>query len=88
VFFFYYNILGFIAINNDDYDMDVILQTGLPSGFYCDVYNGNKVNNTCTGMVVRVKDDGTARIKISKESEDPVVAIHIESKIKTVLLRN
>ena len=34
---------AFIAINNDGYYMDETLQTGLPSGSYCDIISGNKV---------------------------------------------
>ena len=33
---------AFIAINNDKQILDKNLQTGLPSGNYCDIISGNK----------------------------------------------
>lgn len=72
---------AFIAINNEDYAMDVTLQTGLPGGQYCDIISGNKVNNSCTGKVVTVNSDGTMRVYIKFFEEDPVIAIHAESKL-------
>ena len=74
-------ILAFIAINNDDFAMDVTIQTGLSAGIYCDVNSGDKVNNACTGKSITVNNDGTARIQITYYSEDPIIAIHIESKL-------
>lgn len=79
--FNFFIIKAFIAINNDNFGMDVTLQTGLPSGTYCDVNSGNKVNGACTGRTVNVNGDGTARINIPYYQEDPVIAIHIESKL-------
>ena len=78
---YYLNVLAFIAINNDDFGMDVTIQTGLPSGTYCDVNSGYKQNNSCTGRTVTVNGDGTARIQITYYNEDPVIAIHINSKL-------
>jgi alpha-amylase len=74
-------IQAFIAINNDDFAMDATLQTGLSAGTYCDVNSGDKVNNACTGKSVTVNGDGTARIQITYYLEDPVIAIHIDSKL-------
>lgn len=73
---------AFIAINNEEFAMDKTLQTGLPQGDYCDVISGEKVNNnTCSGEKIHVNGDGTARIVIKWYSDDPVVAIHLESKL-------
>ena len=72
---------AFIAINNDDYAMDVNLQTGLSGGSYCDIISGSKVNNQCTGKTINVNADGTTKIYIKYFDEDPVVAIHAESKL-------
>jgi len=72
---------AFIAINNDAFAMDATLKTGLPSGTYCDVNSGDKVNGACTGRTVTVNGDGTARINIKFYEEDPIIAIHIESKL-------
>ena len=71
---------GFIAINNEDYQMNMSLQSGLPSGQYCDIISGNKVNGQCTGKVITVNGDGTVNLSI-KNDEDPVVAIHIDVKL-------
>lgn len=71
---------AFIAINNDAYSMDGTRQTGLPSGTYCDIISGGKVNGQCTGKSIQVNGDGSANLSI-KNDEDPVVAIHIESKL-------
>ncbi|RXN11361.1 pancreatic alpha-amylase-like isoform X2 [Labeo rohita] len=40
---------GFIIINNDDWALDVTLNTGLPMGTYCDVISGDKSGSSCTG---------------------------------------
>jgi alpha-amylase len=72
---------GFIVINNEDFGMDVTLQTGLPAGQYCDIINGNKVNNACTGKTVTVGSDGTARLNIKNNEQNPMIAIHFDSKL-------
>jgi alpha-amylase len=73
--------LAFIAINNDDFAMDATIQTGLSAGTYCDINSGDKVNNVCSGKSVTVNSDGTARIQITYFLEDPVIAIHVDSKL-------
>lgn len=72
---------AFIAINNDEYAMDVQLQTGLPGGSYCDIISGNKINGSCSGKTINVNSDGTAKIYIKYFDTDPVIAFHIESKL-------
>ena len=72
---------AFIAINNEVFGMDVKLQTGLPGGTYCDINSGNKVNGACTGRQVNVNSDGTAQIAIKYYEEDPIIAIHEQSKL-------
>jgi alpha-amylase len=72
---------GFIAINNEDFGMDVTLQTGLPAGQYCDIISGNKVASSCTGKVVTVSADGSARINISNTEQNPMIAIFANSKL-------
>jgi len=71
---------AFIAINNEGYSMDVTRQTGLPAGKYCDIISGNLINGQCTGKTVEVYNGGTVNLSI-KNDDDPVVAIHIESKL-------
>ena len=72
---------AFLAINNDNYAMDVTLQTGMPGGAYCDLISGNKINGSCTGKTITVNSDGTLRVYIKYYDEDPVIAIHAESKL-------
>ncbi|KAB5535973.1 hypothetical protein PHYPO_G00123990 [Pangasianodon hypophthalmus] len=72
---------GFIAINNDGWALDATLNTGLPSGTYCDVISGQKEGSTCTGKRVQVGSDGRAYFKINNTDEDPFVAIHVNAKL-------
>jgi alpha-amylase len=72
---------AFIAINNEDYSMDVTLKTGLPGGVYCDIISGNKINGSCTGKSLTVSGDGSLRVNIRNDQEDPMIAIHLESKL-------
>ncbi|XP_067892666.1 pancreatic alpha-amylase-like isoform X3 [Heterodontus francisci] len=72
---------GFIAINNDSWNMDVTLQTGLPAGTYCDVISGQKEANRCTGLQVDVTANGKASLQISNTAEDPILAIHVDAKL-------
>jgi len=72
---------GFIAINNDDYELNETFQTCLPAGSYCDVITGYVENRACTGKVIEVGSNGMASIRISNTDADPVVAIHVESKL-------
>jgi alpha-amylase len=72
---------AFIVINNDNYGLDRTFQTGLPGGAYCDVISGNKINGSCTGKTITVGSNGEVKISIGYFLEDPVVAIHAESKL-------
>ena len=36
---------GFIAINNDNFDLNQKLKTSLPQGVYCDIISGNLSNS-------------------------------------------
>ncbi|NWI94226.1 AMYP amylase, partial [Pitta sordida] len=72
---------GFIIFNNDDWNMSVYLQTGLPAGTYCDVISGQKEGNKCTGKQVYVSGDGMANFQINTDAEDPFVAIHVDAKL-------
>uniref|UniRef100_A0A6Q2XB97 Alpha-amylase n=1 Tax=Esox lucius TaxID=8010 RepID=A0A6Q2XB97_ESOLU len=72
---------GFIVFNNDNWQLDVTLNTGMPGGIYCDVISGQKQGEVCTGKAIHVKLDGHAHFVISNTDEDPMVAIHAESKL-------
>ncbi|OCT82943.1 pancreatic alpha-amylase [Xenopus laevis] len=72
---------GFIVFNNDDWNMDVTLNTGLPPGTYCDVISGQKEDTICSGKEITVNNDRTAHFQISNTAEDPFVAIHVNAKL-------
>lgn len=69
-------IRGFIVFNNENKDMNEQLFTCLPSGAYCDIITGQKIDGKCTGSTIDVDENGEAQIKIS--SSIGVLAIHIE----------
>nr|AAA73568.1 alpha amylase [Drosophila pseudoobscura] len=72
---------AFVAFNNDNYDLNSSLQTGLPAGTYCDVISGEKSGSSCTGKTVTVGSDGRASISISSSADDGVLAIHVNAKL-------
>ncbi|XP_069963954.1 alpha-amylase 2-like [Bactrocera oleae] len=72
---------GFIALNNDNYDLNTTLQTCLPAGTYCDIISGEKTGSSCTGKSIVVGSDGRAHISIGQNEDDGVLAIHVESKL-------
>ncbi|KAM4642679.1 pancreatic alpha-amylase-like [Discoglossus pictus] len=72
---------GFIIFNNETYNMDVTLNTGLPAGTYCDVISGQKDGTRCTGTQITVASNGTARFVISSSAADPFIAIHVNAKL-------
>uniref|UniRef100_A0A8C0U2K5 alpha-amylase n=1 Tax=Cyanistes caeruleus TaxID=156563 RepID=A0A8C0U2K5_CYACU len=72
---------GFIIFNNDDWSLNVSLQTGLPAGTYCDVISGQKEGDFCTAVEVHVAADGMANFLIGNEDEDPFIAIHVDAKL-------
>nr|AIZ77504.1 alpha-amylase [Platynereis dumerilii] len=71
---------AFIAITNEG-NLNASLQTGLSPGNYCDIISGNKNGNSCSGKTITVNGDGTANINIGGGDEDPMVAIHADSKV-------
>uniref|UniRef100_A0A3P9DDD1 Alpha-amylase n=1 Tax=Maylandia zebra TaxID=106582 RepID=A0A3P9DDD1_9CICH len=72
---------GFIVFNNEDWDLNVTLNTGMSGGTYCDVISGQKEGSKCTGKQVTVGGDGRAHFSISGQDEDPFIAIHADSKL-------
>uniref|UniRef100_B4MPT1 alpha-amylase n=3 Tax=Drosophila willistoni TaxID=7260 RepID=B4MPT1_DROWI len=72
---------AFVAFNNDNYDLNSSLQTGLPAGTYCDVISGVKNGSSCTGKSVTVGSDGRASISISSSADDGVLALHVNAKL-------
>jgi len=69
---------GFLAINKAGYTLSESLQTGLPSGSYCDVISGNFGDSGCTGQCISVDGSGYANINIP-QSDDPMIALHVNA---------
>ncbi|XP_046578652.1 alpha-amylase-like [Haliotis rubra] len=78
---------AFIAFNLDGADLQQTLNTGLPSGDYCDVISGDLVNGKCTGKTVNVDANGHAAIHISGADQDPMLAIHAGAKVGSPIRR-
>ncbi len=70
---------GFVAINKSTKPLSQTLQTGLPTGTYCDVVSGGLAagGSSCTGLAVAVAADGTAHLEIPALR---AVAIHVGAK--------
>nr|XP_027210305.1 alpha-amylase A-like [Penaeus vannamei] len=79
---------GFVAINNDEYDLKQTLQTRLPAGTYCDVISGSKQGESCTGKTLTVGPDGRAYVEVLTTAYDGVIAIHINSKVSDDVSRH
>ncbi|XP_063607949.1 alpha-amylase 4N-like [Penaeus indicus] len=79
---------GFVAINNDEYDLKQTLQTRLPAGTYCDVISGRKQGESCTGKTLTVGPDGRAYVEVLTTAYDGVLAIHIDSKVSDDVSRH
>ena len=77
---------AFIAINNEGNYMDKWFNTGMAPGNYCDVISGSKVNGRCTGQVITVNGEGWTQVKLDGNSHDPVVAIHVGSRVWSVFI--
>jgi pullulanase len=52
---------GFVVINNEDNPLNQELQTGLPSGRYCNILSHG---DPCGGQVIEVAGDGKARFAV------------------------
>ncbi|KAI4480204.1 hypothetical protein M0804_010565 [Polistes exclamans] len=72
---------GFIAINNNSWDLKETFDSCLPPGKYCDVISGNLKNGRCTGKVVEVTADRKAHVEILSNEEDGVIAIHVNVSV-------
>jgi alpha-amylase len=68
---------GFIALVGDGSSINSNINTGLPSGSYCDVISGNYDNGSCTGKTIHVDGSGNAHINVNGHTDDPMVAIHV-----------
>lgn len=71
---------GFIIFNLNG-NVDEIIETGLPSGVYCDIISGHVLNGKCSGKTVTVTAGGIALISMTDQDEDGVLAIHVNATI-------
>ena len=71
---------GFVAINRENNSLHRTFQTSLPEGAYCNVIDGDFMDNNsqCSGSVITVDQDGAADISLPPMS---AAAIHIGAKI-------
>nr|AYU65441.1 amylase-related protein [Drosophila baimaii] len=72
---------GFLAVNNNLYDLSQELNTCLPAGEYCDVISGSLIDGACTGKSVTVNEWGYGYIHIGSEDFDGVLALHADAKV-------
>ncbi|XP_018355262.1 PREDICTED: alpha-amylase 1-like [Trachymyrmex septentrionalis] len=76
---------GFVAFNVEGTNLQKRLQTGLPEGTYCDIITGEAIygHSKCSGKSVQVGNDSTALIEILSNATEGVLALHIQTKLKT-----
>jgi len=73
--------LGFVVINKEDSTLDRTFQTGLRAGRYCNAWDSELVNQACTGSVITVNADGTARFQVSPWN---AAAIYVGNQIPPI----
>lgn len=66
---------GFVAFNNDQYELKQKLNVCLPIGIYCDAITGELRGDECSGATVKVDENGKADIGLTPDIG--VLAIHI-----------
>lgn len=66
---------GFVAINRTGQSLSTTLQTGLPSGEYCNVVDSSPLQD-CPGQRVQVQADGQATISLAPMS---AIGLHVEA---------
>lgn len=70
--------LGFVVINKEESTLERPLQTGLRAGRYCNAWDGELTNQTCTGSVITVAADGTAQFRVPPWN---AAAIHVGARV-------
>ena len=66
--------LGFVVINGEGAPLDHALQTGLPPGAYCNAWDDEPADGSCTGSQITVAADGTTHFSVPPLS---FAAIHV-----------
>lgn len=74
---------GFIVFNLDSEDMkNVTIETTLNPGIYCDVISGDRVSdNSCSGKMVAVAQDGKISVDLAVNDPNGVIAIYSGKRI-------
>jgi alpha-amylase len=73
--------VGFVAFNNEVFEMKKLLKTALPEGVYCDIVSGMKNGTQCTGKQITVDAMGNAMVTLLPTDEDGFLAVHLNSKL-------
>ena len=77
---------AFIVINGERFTLSQTLQTGLPSGTYCNIIMGSVSGGQCvedngsSAPTITVNDRGYASFSVGT-GDDPVAAIHVDAKL-------
>ncbi|XOV81120.1 MAG: alpha-amylase family protein [Aestuariibacter sp.] len=71
---------GHVAINKEDYTMNVTIQTGMAEGQYCNVLKGklSSQGDSCSGETITVNSNGTINVSLAPWD---AFAIHKNAKI-------
>ncbi|KAJ8042135.1 Alpha-amylase 2B [Holothuria leucospilota] len=73
---------GFFVMNNElEQNLTETIMTGLPQGEYCNVILGEMTDGECSGPTVQVNSEGYADFTIAFDSEEPMVAIHVDALV-------
>ncbi|XP_055383835.1 alpha-amylase 1-like [Condylostylus longicornis] len=59
---------GFVAINNEPNSVTAYLQTSLPPGMYCNLYEGGKIKRICAGSLIEVDESGKTSVTLDSRS--------------------
>ncbi|XP_070505320.1 alpha-amylase A-like [Chironomus tepperi] len=72
---------AFIVFNNENFDLNQSLQTGMPAGTYCNIAAGSKSGSSCTGATITVNSSGVASFSIAAGATDGFIAIHADARL-------
>jgi len=75
--------LGFVAINNADTEWSETFSTGLPSGSYCNVFEGAPNMGTCNGEAFRIAYDGSLTVTVGPRQ---AIAMHTGARARGLSL--
>ncbi|SEQ29681.1 alpha-amylase [Microlunatus flavus] len=70
---------GWAAFNNSTGDRRIVVKTGLKEGRYCDLVTGRKVDGSCSGVTVEVREGGRVNLTVPPRR---AVAITRQTRLK------